>query len=98
LPALGHRKKTMATSSATAVHITLLSGRSERFAVDRSTKVEELKAWAQKSFGQGDVGKKYIAWWLYHFGLLLNHVIGHLYPFLSIYDDWGCYNYVFFGL
>jgi hypothetical protein len=34
---------------------------------------------------------------LYHFGLLLNHVIGHLYPFLSIYDDWGCYNYVFFG-
>jgi hypothetical protein len=49
----------MATSSATAVHITLLSGRSECFAVDRSTKVEELKAWAQKSFGQGDVGKKY---------------------------------------
>ena len=26
--------------------------------------------------------EKNIAWWLYHFGLLLNHVIGHLYPFL----------------
>lgn len=65
----------MATSSATVVHITLLSGRSERFAVDRSTKVEELKARAQKSFGQGDVGKYRLM--VYHFGLLLNHVIGH---------------------
>ena len=46
----------MATSVA-VLHIALLSGRSEAFAVDLGSTVEELQTRARKSFGQGEVGE-----------------------------------------
>ena len=50
----------ISSTTSAVLHITLLSGRSEDFVVDLCSTVEELKARAQTSFGQGegDVGNK----------------------------------------